>query len=57
MGTECQKDADVAAVEETLWSDADNVGYVKCADVAPALGCSGSGGLGRVWDVPAYFSG
>lgn len=57
MGTQCQKDAGGAAVKKTLWSDIDNVGYVKCADLAPALGRSGSGGFGRVWDVPVYFSG
>lgn len=57
MGTEHHKDADVAVGKETSWSDTGNVGYVKCADLAPALGRSGSGGFGRAWDVSVYFSG
>jgi len=48
MGTEHHKDADVAVGKETSWSDTGNVGNVKCADLAPAIGRSGSCRFGRV---------
>lgn len=47
MGTEHHKDADVAVGKETSWSDTGNVGNVKCADLAPAIGRSDSCRFGR----------